>query len=380
MNSHNRSKYGSKIGSKSIKSYGFRSSHLVLAFLLAYAAWFIFCTVQLNNLIPLTPSSHQSDGFLSQGKSSIKVNIEDGKSSAKSETRSLDQNNANNSEWVYDKQHLSLTDDGSPLQLTAMLEKPVDSWFDILRDDPITPRDTAKRDLLVEIKYGDAESCIDFPSRLPVDSIRYENVQQKMPLLLDRELLLEQAEHCPSDADPFLPWIHDIIPSHDGKTIGFVAQNKRMCNTGLVYLKEAERMESQVALLQPVSVKRVKDKIDGTVRYKITDRKDADDDGKETRFICVFHGTGKNAEVYYETLSRYPFNYEMVSHRKGERSMSTRDGLDKGQFWLSTVLFDCPVPEPLQALVSDGSFVQNDGSSLFVDLVPIRTPLRMHQW
>jgi hypothetical protein len=31
------------------------------------------------------------------------------------------------------------------------------------------------------------------------------------------------------DADPFLPWIHDVFPTDDGKLIQFVAQNKRRC-------------------------------------------------------------------------------------------------------------------------------------------------------
>ena len=356
-------------GAKADKSFVFRTSHLALALLLAYAFWFIFCTVQLNSLIPMVPSDHRSHPLIYPQKSKFVQNVE------------LEENNESYaSEWSYDKQHLSVNDDGKPLELIAMLEEPVKSWIDMLGDDPVTPRDTAKSDLLVEIKYGNAESCVDLPSRLPVDSLRYNNVQSRGKLSLDRNVLLEHAKYCPSDADPFLPWIHDVIPSSDGKLISFVAQNKRMCNTAKEYENETRRLEPQIALLQPISVKRIKDKKDGTLRYKITNRDNADEDGKETRFICVFHGSGEHSDIYYETLSRYPFNYEMVSHRKGELAMSTRDGLDKGQFWLSTMLFECPVPEPLQELVNNGGYIENESSSLFVDLVPIRTPLRMSKW
>jgi len=216
--------------------------------------------------------------------------------------------------------------------------------------------------------------------RLPTDSIRYNNINRRTRLSLDRELLLKEAEHCPSDGDPFLPWIHDVIPVSDGSKISFVAQNKRMCNTANNFANDLRRLEPQIALLQPISVKRVTDGDDDAVRYKLTSREDADEDGKETRFICIFHGTGEYADVYYETLSVYPFNYEMVSMRKLERTMISREGQDKGQFWLSTMLFECPVPIPLQDVVKDGSSLKNGKPSLFIDIVPIRTPTRFRSW
>ncbi|VEU36354.1 unnamed protein product [Pseudo-nitzschia multistriata] len=82
--------------------------------------------------------------------------------------------------------------------------------------------------------------------------------------------LIEQwpADEYP-DEDPFLPWIHDVFPSHDGKVIQIVAQNRRRCNTG----KSPENKEihwkrgPQLSLFQNVAVKRNSSPQNHSIRY-----------------------------------------------------------------------------------------------------------------
>ena len=352
----------------------------------AYCLWFLFCVNQLNKALntserpPFMPILDKVSLPI-EPVAKHKEKMDDQQSKPLEDVGNV---KSHTNIGKMDKTHLSIeTEQDKTIFMTAYLEDSIDAWSEILNDKtPMTPRNTAKSHELVEIKYGDAESCIDIPSRLPVDSKRYKNIQNGRPLPQNRNLLIDQAkEGCPTDGDPWLPWIHDVFPSIDGAKVSFIAQNRRMCNTAKVFINEAQRLEAQIALLQPVSVKRVKIVDDNNVemmRYQLTNRQEADDDGKETKFICVFHN--KDGTLYYETLSSYPFNYEMVSHRKGEKAMFTRDGLDKGQFWLSTMQFDCPVPIDLQQKIKNGVHVENMTTSLFVDLVPIRTPVRMKQW
>jgi hypothetical protein len=93
---------------------------------------------------------------------------------------------------------------------------------------------------------------------------------------------------------------------------------------------------------------------------------------KETRFLCRFH----TATQEFTTLSEFPFNYEYVTWRKNEKTMFEMVGKDVKQFWLSQLLFSCPIPNELQILVKTGEHVTNDQSNLWMDLVPIRTPAR----
>jgi hypothetical protein len=70
-------------------------------------------------------------------------------------------------------------------------------------------------------------------------------------------------------------------------------------------------------------------------------------------------------------LSLYPFNYEYVTWRKGKKVMFDETGKDSTQFWLSTLLFSCPVPDEFQPLIASIGTPQ-----LHLDLIPIRTPAR----
>jgi len=187
--------------------------------------------------------------------------------------------------------------------------------------------------------------------------------------------------------DPFLPWIHDIFPSHDGTHIQFVAQNMRRCRTGKNEDDILAKMQPQVALFQDVAVKRLttseietlegsatdnnKDSpTDTTTRYRLASHDEADDDGMSTRFICRFKPSGE------ETLSTYNVNYEFATLRKGGQHSFTKEGRDLKSLHTSQFLFQCPVPPSLQSQIKDGSSVQNDVPSIFVDLIPIRTPPR----
>lgn len=63
--------------------------------------------------------------------------------------------------------------------------------------------------------------------------------------------------YCPVDADPFLPWIHDVIPSKDGTHVEFVISNKRRCNTDpSVFQSDLKNLEPQIALASNVCTNR----------------------------------------------------------------------------------------------------------------------------
>jgi hypothetical protein len=50
-----------------------------------------------------------------------------------------------------------------------------------------------------------------------------------------------------------------------------------------------------------------------------------------------------------ETLSIYPFNYELAAFQKYGKAdgLLSQKGKDNGKFWTSTLMFSCPLPEPL---------------------------------
>jgi hypothetical protein len=127
-------------------------------------------------------------------------------------------------------------------------------------------------------------------------------------------------------------------------------------------------LQPQSSLFQHVPVKRF---TEGTeTRYKISTHESADPDGIETRFICRFKPSGQ------ETLSEFNFNYHYAAYRKGYSTMFTEEGRDVHMVWTSQLLFKCPVPPDLIDLIKSGKSVVNDRASLFVDVIPIRTPPR----
>ena len=154
----------------------------------------------------------------------------------------------------------------------------------------------------------------------------------------------EAKEGCPVNADPFLPWIHDMFSNDKGSVVHFIAQNKRRCNSGKVHWEDIHALEPQVTIMQPVSVKRIDETTarklapnlwntadehaSTSVRYRLAPHEEADSDGMFTRFICRFRAMDytKSPPVLLnvgETLSTYPYNYEFVNYRKdlGDLSM-----------------------------------------------------------
>jgi hypothetical protein len=256
--------------------------------------------------------------------------------------------------------------------------------------------------------FQNVHSCDDLPNGWPVDhqqelDKKYgPNVNNLGSIYEKRQDYAQEA--CPVDADPFLPWIHDFFPTADGQFIEFVANNKRRCRQDpSAFRKDIDNLEPQVALLQSVPVQRVsREELEslnipdewkifakGEQRYRLSSIPDADEDGKETRFICQFHtlNTHMDKILVGETLSVYPYNYEHANyqHRKGQRPnpMMTRpsdpndiNGIHNEQIWNAVLHFRCPVPSHLQQMVAEGTTVYAGIPSLYIDVVPIRTPPR----
>eukprot|EP00934_Nitzschia_sp_Nitz4_P008177 Nitzschia sp. Nitz4//scaffold88_size82704//57521//60269//NITZ4_005301-RA/size82704-augustus-gene-0.84-mRNA-1//-1//CDS//3329559521//8167//frame0 len=227
--------------------------------------------------------------------------------------------------------------------LTAYLEPLDRSTWGV---KPLPSRTFTSKDL-TKVEYPQLSSCSKLPEQWPVDNF--------------------------PDEDAFLPWIHDVFPTHDGKYIQFIAQNKRRCRAGSTP-EDAQILhetEPQITLFQPVAVKRIHATDSGAeMRYRLSSHEEADDDGMETRFICRFKSTGE------ETLSEYNFNYEWASYRKRLKVGFHETGYDVAQVHTSQLTFRCPVPDSLVDDVRTGSTVANDAATMFVDLVPIRTPPR----
>lgn len=269
---------------------------------------------------------------------------------------------------------------------------------------PLPTRTTTPDDLRI-YRYPRFQSCHhDLPAKLPVDrgleqdllghTIVYNVGDHPTP----DDYPQREAPYCPVEADPFLPWIHDIFPHVDGTVMEIVAQNKRRCKTGKHFSKDLKRLEPQVSLLQPVSVQRItQDKAQKlapelwkpnqdnptTPRYRLAPFEESSEDGMFTRFICRYYGLRftenqpPQSVMVGETLSIYPFNYEYVSYRKGKPTLITPKGKDTKFFWASVLRFQCPIPKELQSMVRKGETVLSDGTpTLHLEIVPIRTPPR----
>jgi hypothetical protein len=212
---------------------------------------------------------------------------------------------------------------------------------------PLPVRTTTANDLEV-IEYPRLTSCSRLHEQFPIDDY--------------------------PDKDPFLPWIHDVFPTHDGTFIQFVAQNKRRCHTGTTPAESEilTHMQPQVALFQHVPVKRITtSNNDGQTRYRLSSHENAEQDGMATRFICRFKPSKQ------ETLSTFNVDYDYAAFRKAQKHTFTKEGRkDIKSVHTSQLLFSCPVPPNLQETIRSGESVQNDKASLFVDIIPIRTPPR----
>eukprot|EP00980_Cylindrotheca_fusiformis_P000717 scaffold168_cov124-Cylindrotheca_fusiformis.AAC.17 len=152
--------------------------------------------------------------------------------------------------------------------------------------------------------------------------------------------------------DPFLPRLQSVFPTDDGLHIQIEAQNSLPCrnNTTADDLTLLKKMMLQAALFQPVPV--IKSENGQEIRYQLSGTTDTAQRGSMTRFICRFEPSGQ------ETLSRFD-------------SQNSKDEIEL------KLRFQCPVPQSLVDAVRDGTSVIMDQPSLFLTLVPIRTPPRM---
>jgi len=254
---------------------------------------------------------------------------------------------------------------------------------------PLPVRQTT-HDQLHKVSYPHVNSCSAFTSQFPIDNP-------------------------PVDLDPFLPWIHDVFPSSNGKYVMFVAQNRRRCYNGQKMFKTTDvipegviphkgyvhvdpgknyYMRPQAALFQHVPVKRI-DTDDNIVsggdnseneilepRYRLASHEEADPIGMETRFICrfkLYDATSSTTSIIGYSLSEYELDYDYHTFRKGYRYTHTENGYDNHVIWTSQLLFKCPIPTEYHDTVSRGDHVKDnddDYTTMFVDVVPIRTAPR----
>ena len=194
--------------------------------------------------------------------------------------------------------------------------------------------------------------------------------------------------------DPYLPWIHDYFVSADATQIKFVAQNKRRC--GPTSDDEDGDMETfltkwnfHYALFQSIPI--VVEESDGdgdAMNYRLAASRD-EATHPFTRFQCRFHSSKDDSS--FLTFSEYPFDYEYVHWRKTKKSIFVIEGDDsalnnKGMpnFWLSQLMFSCPIPREYQHQLefreSNGNSSSNDDPVFYLDIIPIRTPVRSKVW
>lgn len=292
------------------------------------------------------------------------------------------------------------------------------SWW--LQSRPLPRRNTTA---LKQYVYPSVKTCSDIPNRWPVDHpVEWDNAGFGSNVGVLEPLYPVRYDYakrfCPVDADPFLPWIHDVFVNQQVTKVEFIAHNKRRCRTAPTFAEtDLKNLEPQVALLQSVPVKRLnvsevktllpreKQNQQSSNRYRLASLDDADEDGRETRFICQFHtltpttaSTGKvnhvvvddgssswTKKVLGETLSVFPYNYEHANFRKSSKPhpLLTRPkdnddvhGAHNEQIWNSLLLFSCPVPPELQSQLREQFEAVSDTPSIYLDLVPIRTPPR----
>ena len=246
------------------------------------------------------------------------------------------------------------------------------------------PLRTSTPDDLRRVEYPRVQTCHDLPAKFPVDPGPRLDENGKLIVwnvgddptpddFAEREL-----PFCPVEADPFLPWIHDIFT--DGTKVHFVAQNKRRCRTGRHFTKDVDRLVPQVTHMQAVSVEEITEERAQVLapslwtsptpapRYRLAPFSEATTNF--TRFICRFHDA---AGLVHETLSGNEFNYEMVALRKSRDETYTPKGQDTKLIYNSNIRFHCPIPEIFRGKIQ----ASMDGvPAIYMDLVPIRTSPR----
>ncbi len=290
-------------------------------------------------------------------------------------------------------------------QVTAYLEPPFHNKYS--QSEVPLPLRTQSPTQLTQVVYPRIQTCHDVPSKLPVDrGIQYDPMTGE-PLVTNvgdqvtpPNFVQEQLPYCPVDADPYLPWIHDVFVQ--GSRVQFVAQNKRRCQTGSKHSADKERLEPQVALMQSVSLQRLPhseaiqlapalwndpntttaSQYGHRYRYRLAPYHQADPDIQYTRFLCRFHtysSNGEGRQELGESWSEYPFSYELAAFRKhnNKGGLLSKEDKDNTKFWTATLLFSCPLPLSMPQNANDWTTHDKENVPLFhVDVIPIRTPAR----
>jgi hypothetical protein len=259
----------------------------------------------------------------------------------------------------------SLKFDADPLVLTAYLEPPET----ISASSPLVRNTTATR--LQRIEFPRVSRCSTLMQDFPVNNY--------------------------PTADPYLPWIHDYFvsssslsssPEDNNKTsVHFVAQNRRRCGDDDALAEYLAKWDPQISLFQPIPII-VESSAKGAYRLG-TSREEATHSA--TRFQCHFHraatsssSEGSSLLESAITFSEYPFDYEYVTWRKTRKSMvDPTGGKDMASFWLSQLLFSCPIPDSFRGLLTESADdattrggINEDKPAFHLDLIPIRTPTR----
>jgi hypothetical protein len=113
------------------------------------------------------------------------------------------------------------------------------------------PLRTHTPDDLRKIEYSSVQTCRDMPGKFPIDrGLQWDETGQFVVAwnVGDKptppDFPEQEAPYCPVELDPFLPWIHDVFPSQDGKNIVFIAQNKR--RVSVISVRENENLCSEL--------------------------------------------------------------------------------------------------------------------------------------
>jgi hypothetical protein len=203
----------------------------------------------------------------------------------------------------------------TPDNILTAYQEPLD--YDDWSIQPLPLRKTAQADRLKAIQYTRLRSCRNLPQQWPVDD-------------------------SPVDGDAFLPWIHDVFPTHDGRYIQIVAQNKRRCKNGSQEKHILRQQQPQAALFQHVSLQRLplsstkQDKEEP--RFRLAPHEQADADAMATRFLCRFKPD------FSVTASVYNFDYDWTAYRKKYKASFLEDDAGIKAIHSSQLIFKCPVP------------------------------------
>jgi hypothetical protein len=215
---------------------------------------------------------------------------------------------------------------------------------------------------------GSIHTSISYPRPYTASDISYNETIRPFPVIDDYP-----------EGDAYLPWIHDVFVSPiDASKIILLAQNRRRCHTGKHHEHTMKRLEPQIALFQPISLKEQGISKNSTTFFVLSNHDEATI--HETRFQCRFKLYQINDNLHkmiHEEIafSRYPFNYEYITWRKIMDGMFETKGKGMAQFWLSSLEFHCPIPMGVRNKLQGGN-MEHDVMQLYLDVATIPTPVR----